>query len=57
MTQLERYGRILLAAAVLGLFLTVVTSMVAGRVLTPFVVIVVIAGGVGYLMMKQGQRG
>ena len=56
MTPLERYGRILLAAAVLGLFLTVVASMIAGSFLTPLIVVVVVAGVAGYLMMTRGQR-
>jgi hypothetical protein len=55
-TPLERYGRILLAAAVLGLFLTVVASMIAGSFLTPLIVVVVVAGVAGYLMMMRGQR-
>jgi ABC-type dipeptide/oligopeptide/nickel transport system permease subunit len=55
-TPLERYGRILLAAAVFGLFLTVVASMIAGSFLTPLIVVVVIAGVAGYLMMMRGQR-
>jgi ABC-type dipeptide/oligopeptide/nickel transport system permease subunit len=55
-TPLERYGRILLAAAVFGLFLTVVASMIAGSFLTPLIVVVVVAGVAGYLMMTRGQR-
>ena len=56
-TPLERYGRIILAAAVLGLFLAIVASMIAGSFLTPLLVVVVIAGAAGYLMMMRGQRG
>lgn len=56
MTPLERYGRILLAAAVFGLFLTVVASMIAGRFLIPLIVVVAVAGAAGYLMMMRGQR-
>ncbi|MEZ4569442.1 MAG: hypothetical protein R2849_03790 [Thermomicrobiales bacterium] len=40
MTDLERMGRILLAVAVLGLFGTIVASMVVNRILVPTLVIV-----------------
>lgn len=56
MTDTERYGRILLAIAVLGLFLTVVASMIVGRFLTPTLVVVAIFGVVGFVMMRWGQR-
>ena len=54
MTQNERYGRILLTIAVLGLFLTVVASMIMGRFLTPTAVVVAIFGVVGFVLMRRG---
>ena len=54
MTQMERYGRILLTLAVLGLFLTVVASMIVGRFLTPTLVVVVAFGVVGFVLMRRG---
>ncbi|MEZ4520870.1 MAG: hypothetical protein R3A46_04350 [Thermomicrobiales bacterium] len=57
MTDLERMGRILLAVAVLGLFGTIVASMVVNRILVPTLVIVALFGVVGFVMMQRGQRG
>ncbi|CAN5612245.1 hypothetical protein BH23CHL2_BH23CHL2_20410 [soil metagenome] len=56
MTDTERYGRILLAVAVLGLFATVVVSMIAGSFMMPMFVVVVIFGAVGYVLMQRGKR-
>ena len=56
MTDIERYGRILLAIAVLGLFGTVVASMIAGSFLVPMFVVVVVFGVAGYVMMQRGKR-
>ncbi len=55
MTDMERYGRILLTIAVLGLFLTIVASMIVGRYLTPTLVIVAVFGIVGFVMMRRGK--
>ena len=57
MTETERNGRILLTIAVLGLFLTVVASMIAGRFLTPTLVVVAAFGIAGFVLMRRGQRG
>jgi len=56
MTDTERYGRILLTIAVLGLFGTVVASMIAGSFLVPVFVVVVVFGVAGYVMMQRGKR-
>jgi hypothetical protein len=47
MDPLERYGRILLAMAVGALFVTIVASMITGRMLMPGLVFVAIAGVIG----------
>jgi hypothetical protein len=55
MTEMERYGRILLTIAVLGLFLTIVASMIVGRFLTPILVVVAVFGLAGFVMMQRGK--
>jgi hypothetical protein len=57
MTTLERRGRIVLALAVLGVFLTVTASMIAGRLLTPLLLGMLAIGAVGWLAMQLGRRG
>ena len=54
MSQAERTGRILLAAAVLLLFLIVVGSMITGELLTlPLAVVAVIAAAGVVLMTRR----
>lgn len=56
MSDTERYGRILLAAAVLALFLVVVASMVVGEFILPLFMLVIAVGLVGYVLMRAGQQ-
>ena len=53
MTESERYGRILLTIAVLGLFLTIVASMILNRILIPTLVVVAVFGLAGLVMMRR----
>jgi hypothetical protein len=55
-SPMERRGRIILAGAVLALFLTVTASMIAGRLLTPLVLAAVAIGAVGWIAMAMGKR-
>ncbi len=56
MSQGERTGRILLAAAVGLLFLVVFASMVTGRPLWPLIVGVALIGLVGGVLMVLSRR-
>lgn len=53
MTQAERTGRILLAAAVGLLFLVVVGSMITGEMLTIPLIVVAAIGAVGLVLMVR----
>ncbi len=56
MTAAERNGRILLAVAVLCIFLSVTASMIAGRLLAPLVLGSVVIGVVGAALFLIGRR-
>ena len=56
MSLWERRGRIVLSLAVLGLFLSVVSSMIAGRYLWPLIVGCLAIGVVGGAAMAWGRR-
>jgi hypothetical protein len=51
---MERYGRIVLSVAVLGLFGTIVASMILNTILTPVLVVVAVFGLAGFVMMRRG---
>lgn len=54
MSNTERYGRLLLAGAVLALFLVVVASMITGEFIVPLFMLVIVVGLVGYILMRAG---
>ncbi|RIK47096.1 MAG: hypothetical protein DCC58_01050 [Chloroflexi bacterium] len=56
MTTLERRGRIVLALAVLGLFLSVTASMIAGELLLPLIIGAIVLALGGWIAMQLGRR-